>query len=94
LRLGVPLAGKRLADAGWVCVDMGQIAFVCRAKHAPAAGKTKVASQNFITIHEARWAYCAAGAETGHAWDPIEPVPLSALKLAEVAHKKKEPLPT
>ena len=58
------------------------VRFVCRAKgHVDATPDAMVDAGSPVTIHVGVWAYCAAGARAGHAWEEVEPVSLAELKL-------------
>jgi hypothetical protein len=62
------------------------VRYVCRAKiHVDASRNATVAAGSPVTVHEGEWAYCPAGAQAQHAWEPIEPVTLANLKLVELA---------
>jgi hypothetical protein len=66
------------------------VRFICRAKvHVDASRNATVAAGSPVTIHEAAWAYCPAGAKTDHAWEEIEPVTLSDLRLTEIARPRE-----
>jgi hypothetical protein len=70
-------------------MNEGQICFVCRVKHVDARALSKESCvESPITVHDGRWAYCAAGGHTDHLWEAIDPVSLLELKLAEVAHRR------
>lgn len=66
------------------------VRFICRAKlHVDASRNATVAVGSPVTIHEGAWAYCPAGARSEHAWESIEPVTLSDLKLIEIARPRE-----
>ena len=61
------------------------VRYVCRAKvHVDASRNATVAAGSPVTVYEGEWAYCAAGARTGHEWEAIDLVTLTNLKLIEV----------
>lgn len=63
--------------------------FVCWLKHAelrPARGRAVLLNQ--LQIHEAKWAYCSAGATSGHSWETVEPLSIVDVKLYE-RHRKE-----
>ena len=64
--------------------------FVCWRDHAPLkkAGRTVLVDQ--MQIHEGRWAYCALGGKVDHAWEPIEPLDLTGIKLYELRRREAE----
>jgi hypothetical protein len=62
------------------------IRFVCRkSEHQRASGSLT----SPVTLHEEEWAFCPAGATTGHTWERIEGSTLDALRhrLSEVRIK-------
>ena len=66
------------------------VAYVCRAKpHVDATQNTTVPAGSPVTVYQGAWAFCPAGAQTEHAWEPIEPVTLANLKLVEVARLRE-----
>jgi hypothetical protein len=68
----------------------GLVRYVCRSKvHIDSSRNGTVPAGSPVTIHEAAWAYCAAGARTKHQWEEIEPVTLAGLKLVEVARRRE-----
>jgi len=63
---------------------------VCRARaHLDAGRNARVAEGSPVTIHEGVWAYCPAGARSGHEWEAIEPVTLTDLRLVEAARPRE-----
>lgn len=67
----------------------GLFAFRCAEPTHQHSTDAKTVSQP-ITIHEGRWAYCAAGAADGHDWHEIEPAALSEVR--RPAHTNHAPL--
>ena len=66
------------------------VGHVCRSRaHVDAARNGKVAQGSPVTIHEGGWAYCPAGARSEHAWEAIEPVTLTDLRLVEAARPRE-----
>ena len=66
------------------------VRFVCRSKmHVDASRNATVAVGSPVTIHESAWAYCPAGARSEHAWEAIEPVTLTDLKLVEAVRPRE-----
>ena len=66
------------------------VRFVCRAKvHVDASRNATVAVGSPVTIFQASWAYCPAGARSDHEWQAIEPVTLTDLKLVEVVRPRE-----
>ena len=66
------------------------VRFVCRAKeHVDATPDPTMDVGSPVTIHDGAWAYCPAGARTGHEWEAIEPVSLTELKLVTVGRPRE-----
>ena len=66
------------------------VRFVCRAKmHIDANRKAMVAVGSPVTIYDAAWAYCPAGARTEHEWEAVEPVTLTDLRLIGVGRPRE-----
>jgi hypothetical protein len=66
------------------------VRYICRAKaHLDASRHAMVASGSPVTIYDGMWAYCRAGSRTGHAWEPIEPVTLTDLRLVEAMRPRE-----
>ena len=66
-------------------MNTGRVRYVCRSKaHVDASRNGRVAAGNPVTIYEGAWAYCPAGSPTDHAWEAIEPVTLTDLRLEDV----------
>jgi hypothetical protein len=59
----------------------GEIAYVCESQEHIRKGRDRADGTGHITLHDRKWAYCAAGEPTApHAWRAIAPVPLDRLK--------------
>lgn len=43
--------------------------FVCTAPEHPAR---QAPSGTGLTVHDGKWAYCAAGASDGHVWNAVD----------------------
>jgi len=66
------------------------VRFVCRTKtHIDVRRNAMVAIGSPVTIHDAAWAYCPAGARSDHEWEAIEPVTLTDLKLVEAVRPRE-----
>jgi hypothetical protein len=66
------------------------VRYVCRAKvHVDASRSATSPVGSPVTVYDGAWAYCAAGEREEHAWEAIEPVTLSNLKLIEVARRRE-----
>jgi hypothetical protein len=66
------------------------VRYVCRAQaHVAASRAAAVVAGNPVTIYKGAWAYCSSGSQMDHAWEAIEPVTLSDLKLIEVMRPRE-----
>jgi hypothetical protein len=66
------------------------VRYVCRARvHVDASRNGAVAAGSPVTVHEGVWAYCPAGARAEHAWEAIEPVTLTGLKLIKLPRPRE-----
>jgi hypothetical protein len=82
------LNGQALRLAGGRGMKSNLVEYVCRAKvHVDASRSAVPASP--VTIHEAAWAYCPAGAHDDHEWEAIEPVSLTELKVIGFARARE-----
>ena len=66
------------------------VRYVCRAQAHIAAGRNaRAAAGDPVTIHDGAWAYCASGSRIDHAWEAIDPVTITDLKLVEVVRPRE-----
>jgi len=66
------------------------VRFVCRTKtHIDVRRNAMVAVGSPVTIHDAAWAYCPAGARSDHEWEAVEPVTLTDLRLIGVGRPRE-----
>ncbi len=80
-------ANNRLLGAG---MNSDLVRYVCRATaHLDGSRRGRVVEGSPVTIHDAGWAYCPAGARAEHEWAAIEPVTLADLKLVEVVRPRE-----
>jgi hypothetical protein len=50
-------------------METGTVGYVCGAPEHPARASLNGAG---LTAHDGKWAFCPAGAESGHQWQPID----------------------
>lgn len=53
------------------------IRFVCRNTEHQRASASVISP---VTLHEQEWAFCPAGASTGHTWERIEGATMDELR--------------
>lgn len=59
-------------------MDDSRVAYLCVAE--THQNRPQDVSVSPVTIHDDKWAYCPAGANTAHVWQSIMPTPLSRLR--------------
>jgi hypothetical protein len=88
------MLNEQAADTGRRSVGMNGdlVRYVCRSKahmDTSASRSAMVTAGSPVTIHDGGWAYCPAGSQTDHAWEAIEPVTLTDLRLAKAARPRE-----